>query len=66
MTPADFAAHVVAPAIEDISEGDATVTVITETGIGGPHPTVVVRTGPGDEYRLHVLQTRQASGREEG
>jgi uncharacterized protein YraI len=54
MTPADFAAHVLAPAIEDISEGDATVTT---TG-----NQLTVRTGPGDEFTIVVTQTRQAPG----
>jgi hypothetical protein len=54
---ADFAAHIVAPAIEDISEGDATVTA---TG-----NQLVVRTGPGDAFTVVVTQTRRAPGWEE-
>lgn len=57
MTPADFAAHVLAPGIMNESDGDATIKV---TGDG-----LTVRTGPGDEFTVVVTQTRQAPGWEE-
>ena len=57
MTPADFAAHVVAPGIMNESDGDATIN-LTDDGL-------TVRTGPGDEYRIVITQTRQAPGWEE-